>query len=447
MVAAPNARSRTCRRGSDQAARQRRRDLRRPARHSRVDRDGRVPGAFHCPRGMLEFWLDPASKYHKPAFAADTKFVFFCAAGSRSALATQTAHAHGIKAGRSYRRRFWRLEGGRRTSRGTAGAGGRPVAAPDGSPAHPRQPQLFVVVAAAVARHDGRRNTIRRDGVADLHAGAREAIGEFSPSGKVPVLLDGDVRVWESLAIIEYVAEKFPSAGLWPQGAAERAHARAIANEMHGGFLPLRRNCPMNMRRPRGAIALAADVRANIERIAVIWSVCRSSHAAAGPFLFGPFCAADAMFAPVVSRFHTYRIGERQHRGARLYGGRHGAAGVVNLERRGRERIMGAAGIRNSRRDRLNATSRDFDIGEIAKKSPAYAGPGGVPTNEELSSLIPSMHPIQSVLKSLLRDRLPGTGYLTCPCRPRHRAPRLSCRRPYFEPCRPPSGPCLRLRA
>jgi glutathione S-transferase len=138
--------------------------------------------------------------------------------------------------------------------------------------------------------------------------GAREAILEYSPSGKVPVLLDGNVRVWESLAIIEYVAEKFPSAGLWPQGAAERAHARAIANEMHGGFLPLRRNCPMNMRRPRGAIALAADVRANIERIAVIWSVCRSSHAAAGPFLFGPFCAADAMFAPVVSRFHTYRI-------------------------------------------------------------------------------------------------------------------------------------------
>jgi glutathione S-transferase len=144
--------------------------------------------------------------------------------------------------------------------------------------------------------------------------GASDAILKFSPSGKVPVLLDGDVSVWESLAIIEYMAEKFPHAGLWPQGAAERAYARAIANEMHGGFLPLRRNCPMNMRRPPAAIPLAADVLANIERIAAIWNECRSRHAAAGPFLFGAFCAADAMFAPVVSRFHTYcvEVGTRE---------------------------------------------------------------------------------------------------------------------------------------
>ena len=138
--------------------------------------------------------------------------------------------------------------------------------------------------------------------------GAREAILKFSPSGKVPVLLDGDVRVWESLAIIEYVAEQFPDAGLWPRGVAERGHARAIANEMHGGFLPLRRSAPMNMRRPPAAIPLATEVFANIERIAAIWNECRSRHAAAGPFLFGAFCAADAMFAPVVSRFHTYGV-------------------------------------------------------------------------------------------------------------------------------------------
>jgi rhodanese-related sulfurtransferase len=74
-----------------------------------LDREGRVPGAFHCPRGMLEFWLDPASKYHKPVFAGDGKFVFFCAAGSRSALATQYGATDGARAGRPYRRRLWRL--------------------------------------------------------------------------------------------------------------------------------------------------------------------------------------------------------------------------------------------------------------------------------------------------------------------------------------------------
>jgi glutathione S-transferase len=136
--------------------------------------------------------------------------------------------------------------------------------------------------------------------------GAHEAILHYSPSGKVPVLIDSDVRVWESLAIIEYVAEKFPAAGLWPQHASARAHARAISNEMHGGFLPLRRTCPMNVRRPQGAIDFSDDVRANIERIEQIWIDCRGRYG--GPFLFGAFCAADAMYAPVVSRFHTYRI-------------------------------------------------------------------------------------------------------------------------------------------
>jgi glutathione S-transferase len=136
--------------------------------------------------------------------------------------------------------------------------------------------------------------------------GAREAILRYSPSGKVPVLIDNDVRVWESLAIIEYVAEKFPTAGLWPQKFPERAHARAIANEMHGGFLPLRRSCPMNMRRPQGTIDLSDDVRANVGRIEAIWTECRGHYAR--PFLFGAFCAADAMYAPVVSRFHTYHI-------------------------------------------------------------------------------------------------------------------------------------------
>jgi glutathione S-transferase len=136
--------------------------------------------------------------------------------------------------------------------------------------------------------------------------GAREKILEFSPSGKVPVLIDGGVAVWESLAIIEYAAEKFPGAGLWPQQREVRARARAVANEMHGGFLPLRRACPMNMRRQPSAIELSADVLANVARIDEIWTDCRGRYR--GPFLFGAFGAADAMFAPVVSRFHTYAV-------------------------------------------------------------------------------------------------------------------------------------------
>jgi glutathione S-transferase len=136
--------------------------------------------------------------------------------------------------------------------------------------------------------------------------GAREKILEYSPSGKVPVLIDGSIHVWESLAIIEYIAEKFPAADLWPQQREARAHARAIAHEMHGGFLPLRRNCPMNMRRTPSAIALSPDVLANVARIDEVWTDCRARYS--GPFLFGGFGAADAMYAPVVSRFHTYGV-------------------------------------------------------------------------------------------------------------------------------------------
>jgi glutathione S-transferase len=127
-------------------------------------------------------------------------------------------------------------------------------------------------------------------------------------SGRVPVLIDGDVRVWESLAILEYLAEKFPAASLWPKNAAAQAHARAIASEMHAGFLPLRRHLPMNMARPVKKRALDDDATANAGRIDAIWSECRSEFGAGGPFLFGPFGAADAMYAPVVSRFHTYAV-------------------------------------------------------------------------------------------------------------------------------------------
>jgi glutathione S-transferase len=136
----------------------------------------------------------------------------------------------------------------------------------------------------------------------------KERILGFTRSGKVPALIDGDVTVWDSLSIIEYVAERFPEAGLWPEDRALRAHARSISAEMHSGFLPLRGECGMNLHRPIRAVALSADARANVARIEQIWIECRERHGRLGPFLFGKFGAADAMFAPVVHRFRTYAI-------------------------------------------------------------------------------------------------------------------------------------------
>jgi glutathione S-transferase len=129
-----------------------------------------------------------------------------------------------------------------------------------------------------------------------------------SPAGKVPILQDGGVTVWESLAILEYVAETFPDAALWPRDGAARAHARAIASEMHAGFMPLRRQCPMNMRRPVKTLEVNAETAANVARIDAMWSDCRARYGSEGPFLFGRFSAADAMYAPVISRFYTYQI-------------------------------------------------------------------------------------------------------------------------------------------
>jgi len=138
--------------------------------------------------------------------------------------------------------------------------------------------------------------------------GSREQILKHSPAGKVPILIDGDTRVWESLAILEYAADKFPAARLWPADLAARAHARAIATEMHGGFVPLRQQCSMNMWRPPQRIALTADAQANVDRVQEIWSEARTRFGAGGPFLFGAFSAADAMYAPIVSRFETYAV-------------------------------------------------------------------------------------------------------------------------------------------
>lgn len=136
----------------------------------------------------------------------------------------------------------------------------------------------------------------------------KQRILNFTHSGKVPALIDGDITIWDSLAIIEYAAERFPDARLWPQDRASRAHARSISAEMHSGFSALRNECGMNLHRPVGAIALSPDARADIARVQQIWIECRERYGKAGPFLFGTFGGADAMFAPVVHRFRTYLV-------------------------------------------------------------------------------------------------------------------------------------------
>ncbi len=138
--------------------------------------------------------------------------------------------------------------------------------------------------------------------------GSKEEFLARSPAGKVPILEDSGVTVWESLAILEYVAEQFPDAALWPRDAAARAHTRTIASEMHAGFVPLRRECPMNMWRPVKKLELSVETAANVMRIDAMWSDCRARFGADGPFLFGRFGAADAMYAPVASRFYTYGV-------------------------------------------------------------------------------------------------------------------------------------------
>jgi glutathione S-transferase len=134
-----------------------------------------------------------------------------------------------------------------------------------------------------------------------------ENIRKYSPSGRVPVLLSGNVIVWDSLAIGEYLAETYPERNLWPKDPAARALARSISAEMHSGFVALRTHCPMKMKErirqetPREALEDAARVRA-------IWTSTRERYGASGPFLFGSYTIADAMYAPVVSRFRTYDL-------------------------------------------------------------------------------------------------------------------------------------------
>ncbi len=136
----------------------------------------------------------------------------------------------------------------------------------------------------------------------------KERIRAQSPSGWVPVLLGPDGPVWDSLAIAEYLAERFPTAGLWPADPAARAVARSVTAEMHSGFPALRRHYPMNLRATLPARPENPETAADIARVLEIWTECRQIFGAGGPFLFGSFTAADAFYAPVVSRFRTYGV-------------------------------------------------------------------------------------------------------------------------------------------
>jgi glutathione S-transferase len=130
----------------------------------------------------------------------------------------------------------------------------------------------------------------------------------YSPAGKVPILIDGDMRIWDSLAIVEHLAEKFPDKRLWPADNEERALARSVSAEMHSGFVNLRSHMPLNCRARRPGAGRGLGVREDIDRIREIWRECRARYGVAGEFLFGAFTAADAMFAPVASRFQTYGV-------------------------------------------------------------------------------------------------------------------------------------------
>jgi len=137
---------------------------------------------------------------------------------------------------------------------------------------------------------------------------SKSKILSYSPAGKVPVLIDGDIKVWDSLAILEYLAERFPHTQGWPEDIAERARARSLAAEMHSGFTALRSHCGMNCRRTPASKQLPDAVYADIERISQIWQQCRQQHSDKGPWLFGQFSIVDAMFAPVALRFYSYQL-------------------------------------------------------------------------------------------------------------------------------------------
>ncbi|QTL02592.1 glutathione S-transferase family protein [Aquabacter sp. L1I39] len=136
----------------------------------------------------------------------------------------------------------------------------------------------------------------------------RKTLAGLGTAGRVPVLLDDGAAIWESLAIIEHVAELYPDRPFWPTDRAARAMARAVAAEMHAGFHYLRRHLPMNLWRPPEPRALDEGGEKDLARLTAIWTAARARFGAEGPFLFGRFSAADAMFAPLATRLRTYQV-------------------------------------------------------------------------------------------------------------------------------------------
>ncbi len=210
-----------------------------------------------------------------------------------------------------------------------------------------RQQELFVLVVPAMDRHGGGGHSLREVLVPfDFEAG-NPHFKEFSPTGRVPVLHHGDVRVWQSLAIIEYVAELYPEAGIWPAGPGDRGRWRALFPwRCFPGFRALRNACPMNIRRPE---------RARSRLLTASWPTSPASRRSGvtcadhsgGPFLFGDFSAADAMFAPVVNRFDVYDLVSCQ-RYAELY---RRASRRIRPGRSGKRRRRAEAWIVRGRRE------------------------------------------------------------------------------------------------
>ena len=130
----------------------------------------------------------------------------------------------------------------------------------------------------------------------------------FGPTGKVPVIQDGDITVWESLAIMEFIADKFPEKNIWPKDLEARTHARAASSEMHASFMGIRSSCPMNLTASFEPKDRGGAVDFDLARLDELWSDARTKFGAGGDFLYGEFCAADAMFMPVVTRIDTYQL-------------------------------------------------------------------------------------------------------------------------------------------
>ncbi|PXX93826.1 glutathione S-transferase [Marinobacter vulgaris] len=138
--------------------------------------------------------------------------------------------------------------------------------------------------------------------------GSKEELLQYSPSGKVPAFCHESVTVWDSLAICEFVVDLYPEKNCWPLQLKDKAYARSISNEMHSGFFAIRNSLPMNCRKKMVFKNISESLKSDIDRVCEIWRICREKHPESGPFLFGDFSIADAMYAPIVLRFNSYGI-------------------------------------------------------------------------------------------------------------------------------------------